>query len=169
MEEAVEARPGLANRAKFIVGGVLIIAAVIYLVISSTSASAQYFFTVEELKQRGETVIGKNIRISGAVIGDSIQYDSQSLTLKFSVANIPGDNNVIDARGGLAAVLKSAEEDKSLARMNVVYKGVKPDLLKNEAQAIMTGKLEADGSFSASELLLKCPTKYEEAIPQQAQ
>jgi len=111
----------------------------------------------------------KDVRISGAVIGDSIQYDSQSLTLKFSVANIPGDNNVIDARGGLAAVLKSAVEDKSLARMNVVYKGVKPDLLKNEAQAIMTGKLEADGSFSASELLLKCPTKYEEAIPQQAQ
>jgi cytochrome c-type biogenesis protein CcmE len=53
--------------------------------------------------------------------------------------------------------------------MNVVYKGVKPDLLKNEAQAIMTGKLEADGSFTATELLLKCPTKYEEAVPQQAQ
>jgi cytochrome c-type biogenesis protein CcmE len=154
---------------KFLVGGLLIVAAIVYLIISSTQANAQYFLTIEELQNRKAEMTAKDVRISGAVIGDSIQYDSQSLTLKFSVANIPGDNNVIDARGGLAAVLKSAVEDKSLARMNVVYKGVKPDLLKNEAQAIMTGKLEADGSFSASELLLKCPTKYEEAIPQQAQ
>jgi cytochrome c-type biogenesis protein CcmE len=154
---------------KFLVGGLLIVAAIVYLIISSTQANAQYFLTIEELQNRKAEMAAKDVRISGAVIGDSIQYDSQSLTLRFSVANIPGDNNVIDARGGLAAVLKSAVEDKSQARMNVVYKGVRPDLLKNEAQAIMTGKLEADGSFTATELLLKCPTKYEEAVPQQAQ
>ena len=38
-----------------------------------------------------------------------------------------------------------------------------------EAQAVMTGHLGADGVFYASELLLKCPTKYEQAVPQQAQ
>ena len=43
-----------------------------------------------------------------------------------------------------------------------------PDLLKNEAQAIVTGKMGADGVFYAKELLLKCPTKYEEAVPEQA-
>ena len=154
---------------KFLVGGLLIAAAIVYLIISSTQANAQYFLTVEELQNRKAEMTAKDVRISGAVIGDSISYDSQSLTLKFSVANIPGDNAVIDARGGLAAVLKSAVEDKSQARMNVVYKGVKPDLLKNEAQAIMTGKMDADGNFTATELLLKCPTKYEEAVPQQAQ
>ena len=154
---------------KFLVGGLLIAAAIVYLIISSTQANAQYFLTIEELQNRKAEMTAKDVRISGAVIGDSISYDSQSLTLKFSVANIPGDNAVIDARGGLAAVLKSAVEDKSQARMNVVYKGVKPDLLKNEAQAIMTGKLDADGNFTATELLLKCPTKYEEAVPQQAQ
>jgi cytochrome c-type biogenesis protein CcmE len=153
---------------KFLVGGLLIAAAIVYLIISSTQANAQYFLTVEELQNRKAEMASQDVRISGAVIGDSIQYDGQSLTLKFSVANIPSDNKVIDARGGLAAVLKSAVEDKSLARMNVVYKGVKPDLLKNEAQAIMTGKMGADGTFTASELLLKCPTKYEEAVPQQA-
>jgi cytochrome c-type biogenesis protein CcmE len=154
---------------KFLVGGLLIVAAIVYLIISSTQASAQYFLTIEELQNRKAEMVTRDVRVSGAVIGDSIQYDSQTLTLKFAVANIPGDNKVIDASGGLAAVLKAAVLDKSQARMNVVYKGVKPDLLKNEAQAIMTGKLEADGTFTASELLLKCPTKYEEAVPQQAQ
>jgi len=41
-------------------------------------------------------------------------------------------------------------------------------LLRNEAQAIMTGRVGEDGVFYATELLLKCPTKYEEAVPGQA-
>ena len=32
----------------------------------------------------------------------------------------------------------------------------------------MTGQLGTDGIFHADELLLKCPTKYEEAVPGQA-
>jgi cytochrome c-type biogenesis protein CcmE len=154
---------------KFLVGGLLIVAAVVYLIISSTQASAQYFLTVEEVHARQVEMAGRELRVSGAVIGDSIKYDANNLTLTFTVANIPSDNSVIDARGGLAAVLKAAVVDSSQARMNVVYKGVKPDLLKNEAQAIMTGKFDANGTFTATELLLKCPTKYEEAVPQQAQ
>jgi cytochrome c-type biogenesis protein CcmE len=51
----------------------------------------------------------------------------------------------------------------------VVYNGVKPDLLRNEAQAIMTGKIGSDGVFQANELLLKCPTKYEQAVPEQSE
>ncbi len=157
------------RNAKFLVGGLLIIAAVVYLIVSSTQASSQYFLTIEELQARKTEVVGKDVRISGAVIGDSIKYDAQTLTLSFTVANIPNDNNVIDARGGLAAVLKAAVMDNNLPRMNVVYNGVKPDLLKDQAQAIMTGKYSADGTFTANELLLKCPTKYEDAVPAQVQ
>jgi cytochrome c-type biogenesis protein CcmE len=154
---------------KFLIGGLLIVAAVVYLIISSTQASAQYFLTVEELQARKGELVGKDVRISGAVIGDSIKIDDKTKTVKFTIANIPSDNNVIDARGGLATVLKAAVTDQSLARMNVVYGGTKPDLLKDQAQAILTGKYNADGSFSASELLLKCPTKYEDAVPNQVQ
>jgi len=50
----------------------------------------------------------------------------------------------------------------------VVYIGPKPDLLRDEAQAIMTGHMAADGIFYADELLLKCPTRYEQAVPAQA-
>jgi cytochrome c-type biogenesis protein CcmE len=157
------------RNSKFLIGGLLIVAAVVYLIVSSTQASAQYFLTIAELQDRKAEMIGRDLRVSGAVIGDSIQYDSQSLTLKFAVANIPGDNKVIDAQGGLAAVLKAAVADSTQPRMNVIYNGVKPDLLKNEAQAIMTGKFDANGTFTATELLLKCPTKYEEAVPGQAE
>lgn len=158
-----------ASRAKFIVGGLLIVAAVIYLIVSSTQASAQYFLTVEELNAKGASVSGRDLRISGAVIGDSIKYDPQTLTLTFTVAHVPGDNSEIEAQGGLATVLHAAVADPDRARLPVVYIGVKPDLLRNEAQAIMTGKVGADGVFYADELLLKCPTKYEEAVPDQSE
>ena len=169
MENTVETQAGLAGRAKFIVGGLLIIAAIVYLIASSTRASAQYFLTVEELAARNEQVLGRDVRVSGAVIGDSIQYDPQTLTLNFTVAHVPGDNKEIEAQGGLAAVLHAAAIDPNRPRMQVVYVGPKPDLLKNEAQAIMTGKLGEDGVFYAEELLLKCPTKYEEAVPGQVE
>ncbi len=156
------------NRIKFVIGGLLIVAAVVYLIISSTQASAQYFLTVDELSAKGASVQDRDLRISGAVIGDSIQYDPATLNLTFTIANIPGDNSEIEAQGGLQAVLHAAVTDPSRSRLNVVYNGPKPDLMRNEAQAIITGKMGADGVFQAEELLLKCPTKYEEALPEQA-
>lgn len=157
------------QRTKFILGGLLILAAVVYLIVSSTQASAEYFMTIDELKNEGSEVVGKNLRASGAVIGNTIQYDPQTLTLSFDVAHVPGDNADIEAQGGLALVLHEAVVDPARARMKVVYVGPKPDLLRDEAQAIMTGHLGEDGIFYADELLLKCPTKYEEAVPEQVE
>lgn len=156
------------QRTKFILGGLLILAAVVYLIVSSTKASAEYFMTIDELKAEGSTAVGKSLRASGAVVGDTIQYDPQTLTLSFEVAHVPGDNAEIEAEGGLAAVLHQAVIDPTRSRMKVVYVGPKPDLLRDEAQAIMTGHLGDDGVFYADELLLKCPTKYQEAVPSQA-
>ena len=155
------------GRKKFVIGGTLILAAVVYLIVSSTQANAEYFMTIDELKAQSQSVIGKNMRISGAVVGDTIQYDPQTLTLSFEVANVTADNNVVGAQGGLAAVLHAAVIDPNRSRIKIVYTGPKPDLLKNEAQAIMTGQLGTDGMFHADELLLKCPSKYQEAVPQQ--
>ncbi len=156
------------GRMKFIIGGVLILAAVAYLIVSSTQQNAEYFVTVNELEAKGQSTIGQNLRVSGAVVGDTIQYDPQTLTLTFEVAHVPGSNAEIDAQGGLAEVLHQAVIDSSRARLKVIYVGPKPDLLRNEAQAIMTGQLGSDGVFHADELLLKCPTRYEEAAPAQA-
>jgi len=156
------------GRSKFIIGGLLILAAVVYLIASSTQASAEYFMTVDEVSAQGQSVVGKSLRVSGAVVGDSIKYDPQSLTLTFDVAHVPGNNQEVEAQGGLAEVLHAAVVDPTRTRIQVQYSGPKPDLLKNEAQAIMTGEIGADGVFHADELLLKCPTKYEEAVPGQS-
>jgi cytochrome c-type biogenesis protein CcmE len=65
-------------------------------------------------------------------------------------------------------VLHKAVTDPTAERLEIVYYGVRPDLMRDEAQAIMTGKMGDDGVFYAEELLLKCPTKYEDAVPDQA-
>ncbi len=156
------------SQKKFIFGGILIIAAIVLLIITNTKAGAQYFLTVDEIKDRQNEIIGKDIRVSGAVLGDTIEYDTHNLILQFDVAHVPGDNKEIDAQGGLALVLHQAVMNPEANRLHVVYEGVMPDLLQNEAQAIMTGKIGEDGVFHASELLLKCPTKYEEALPEQS-
>ena len=153
---------------KFVFGGILILGAVVFLIWSSTKATQEYFLTVDELNAKGSAVVDKNLRVSGAVVGDTIQYDPQSLTLSFEVAHVPGDNAELETEGGLAVALHEAVIDPARPRMKVVYVGPKPDLLRDEAQAIMTGHLGEDGVFYAEELLLKCPTRYEEAVPEQA-
>ena len=153
---------------KFVIGGILILGAVVFLIWSSTAANSEYFLTIDELAAKGSKIVDKNVRVSGAVIGDTIQYDTQSLTLTFEVAQVSGDNAQLETEGGLAEALHQAILDPSRQRLTVVYVGPKPDLLRNEAQAIVTGHLGADGIFYADELLLKCPTKYEEAVPNQA-
>jgi len=156
------------QRTKFLIGGFLILAAVIYLIASSTQASAEYFLTVAEVQAQGQAVTGKSLRLSGAVVGETVAYDPQTLTLTFEIAHVPGAQAEIEDEGGLAEVLHAAVIDPDRGRVRVTYVGPKPDLLRNEAQAIMTGRMEADGVFHADELLLKCPTRYDEAVPEQA-
>jgi len=153
---------------KFVIGGLLILGAVVFLIWSSTAATSEYFLTIDELNEKGSEIVNRNLRVSGAVIGETIHYDAQTLTLTFEVAHVPGDQAVLEDEGGLAMALHQAVMDPSRSRMKIIYVGPMPDLLRHEAQAIVTGKLGEDGVFHADELLLKCPTKYEEAVPEQA-
>jgi cytochrome c-type biogenesis protein CcmE len=159
--------PRSGGRSKFLIGGLLIIGAIIYLIVTSLQSTAQYFYTVDEIQAKGQTIVGKNLRASGAVLGDTIEYDPETLTIRFEVVNVSNDNAEIEAAGGLAEVLYQAVNNPNATRMTVQYVGPRPDLLKHEAQAIVTGKLGEDGVFYAEELLLKCPTRYEEALPTQ--
>ncbi len=72
MEGPETTHSGSSGRMKFIFGGLLIAAAVIYLIVSSTQAGAQYFLTVDELDSKRESILGQDLRISGAVIGDTM-------------------------------------------------------------------------------------------------
>ncbi len=139
---------------KFLIGGVLILGAVIFLIVSAVQGSAQYLYTVKDaVEKQTELADGKTIlRVSGFVIGQSIQYDPKTLELAFDIVNTHD------------------ELDSPRHVLHVVANGhVRPDLLQHEAQATVTGKLGADGVFYTAQggdsLLLKCPTRYEEAIP----
>jgi cytochrome c-type biogenesis protein CcmE len=152
---------------KFFIGGLFVFAAVILLAVTSLRGNTQYYLTINELlsHSNGQT---QNVRISGVVLGDTIHYDVSSNTLTFTVANIPGDNATIEKMGGLAQALHISAIDPNAKQLKIKYQGSKPDLLTNEAQAIMTGSLGSDGVFTVSELLLKCPSRYDDSLPAQA-
>jgi cytochrome c-type biogenesis protein CcmE len=165
------------KNAKIIIGvviviGVLSLVAIVgvtlYLVSTSTASSGQYYMTVSEVLNKREKYTDRAIRISGAVVGDSIEYNEASMRLSFIIAEVPADFARVEQQGGLAAVLEDAVNDPNRQRIQVVYTGIKPDLLRDMAQAIIAGELHQDSIFYADEILLKCPTKYEEAVPDQA-
>ncbi|NQS91635.1 MAG: cytochrome c maturation protein CcmE [Chloroflexi bacterium] len=164
-----EPTPRTGRPLKFIIGGVVIVGAIIFLIISSLNASAQYFLTVDEVVSKSSLgeLDGRNIRVSGAVLGETIAYDIDNLGLSFTIAHVPADNQLLADEGGLAQALHNAVTDSTRSQMEVVYTGPIPDLLQNEAQAILTGEVLPNGTFQADEILLKCPTKYEGSVPEQ--
>src|SRR5688572_21782368 len=106
---SVPARRGSGERLKFIIGGLLILGAVAYLIVSGTLAGTQYFITVDEALNN-PAYVGQTVRLSGAVIGDSIAYDSETLTIDFTVANIPTEFD------DLATALHNAVNDPTSTR-----------------------------------------------------
>jgi cytochrome c-type biogenesis protein CcmE len=113
------------------------------LIVNGLRSASQYYLTVSELKARAASLQGRPIRLSGIVDGGTIRYDPETLYIEFGLVD------------------RVADIDK-VPPLKVVYQGVKPDLLQNEAQAIVEGTLGPDGVFYARTLLLKCPTRYEE-------
>lgn len=158
----------MPSKATLIVAALLIVAAVIYLMVSNTGSTARYFLTIEELYALEEEAAERGVTVSGAVLGDTIVYDASVPRVTFTLAQVPGDPGEVERAGGLAAVLHDAVSDPDAAHLDVVYDSAKPDLLQHEAQAIVRGRLEADGRFYADEVLLKCPTRYAEELDDQA-
>lgn len=159
----------MTGKMKFIVAGLLIVAAVGYLIVSSTGSTAHYFLTIEEIRAMDQDALGRRLTVSGAVLGETIDYDPSQPRVQFTIVQVPGDPNEVERAGGLAKVLRNAVNDPDAPQMDVIYDDVKPDLLQHESQAIIRGELGEDGRFYADEVLLKCPTRYEEGVPGQAE
>jgi cytochrome c-type biogenesis protein CcmE len=135
---------------KYLLGGSLLLMAVAVVIIQGLASNAQYFLTVGQLRDKVADLQGQNVRISGSVIGSSIQFDAQTLRLEFQIVD-------------------SVEQIGLQEPLIIAYEGPKPELLEDHAQAIVEGRLNSDGKFQADTLLLKCPTRYEEQFPDQAQ
>ncbi len=118
----------MRNRNTFLVAGLLVVAAVIYLIVSSTGTTAQFFVTVAELQAMGEEALGRNITVSGAVLGETIVYDAMLPQVTFTIVEVPADPDEVEAAGGLAQVLHDATLDPTRSRLEIVYNSVKPDL-----------------------------------------
>jgi len=138
------------NRLMFIVGGVVLIAAVVYLVVNAMSGSTQLYKTVGEFYAEQSRLTGRDLRVAGWVVGVSIVYtqvDAHNSRLEFDVVD---------------------DLNNPAQKLHVVaLNEPKPDLLQNKAQALVEGRADANGVFNANPggLMLKCPTRYEEMAP----
>ena len=153
-------KPKRSERLKFLIGGVMVLASIMYLLVSGTLQGARYFITVDDMLN-DSAYLGKTVRLSGAVDGESIEYDSENAIIRFEIVNIPSEFD------DLASALHAALANPAASRLSIVVEDEAiPDLLQHEAQAILTGALQRDGIFHASELLLKCPSRFEETSPE---
>ncbi len=136
------------NRLFFVAGGVLLLAAVVFLVVNAMSGNTQLYKTVGEFYAEQDRLVGRDLRVAGWVIGDSIQYtqiDAQNSRLEFDIVD---------------------DLNNPTQKLHVVaLNEPKPDLLQNQAQALVEGRADTNGVFNANPggLMLKCPTRYEEA------
>jgi cytochrome c-type biogenesis protein CcmE len=162
-EKSAQTNPKRKNSAsgrwKFLLGGLLILSSVVYLVFSGTLAGARYFITVDEVVNNTQ-YLGQTVRITGAVIGDSIDYTAETGELNFTIANIPQEYD------DLATILHEVANDPNATQLQIrMSDETMPDLLQHEAQAILTGAMGKDGVFYATEVLLKCPSRFQEDTP----
>jgi cytochrome c-type biogenesis protein CcmE len=164
--------PRKTNRMKFLVGGGVLLLAVAYLLVSNLATRQEYYITVNDLMAEQAYYLSseRTIRISGAVIQDTVTFEDN--TLSFNIVHVPTNGQEIADQGGLAQVLETAVTNPSTQQLTIVMVDEPiPELLQQDqpTQAIVTGRLGEDGVFYANELLLKCPTRYEDAVPEQAE
>ena len=115
------------------VGGVVILAALGYLVYAGVSQSVVYFVTPSELS--AAPVTGKAYRLGGMVKPGTLVWDPKNLDLRFTLSD------------GQASVA-------------VRHKGTPPDLFAEGRGAVVEGTWTADGYFKAGLIMAKHSEEY---------
>ncbi|HLJ32643.1 MAG TPA: cytochrome c maturation protein CcmE [Ktedonobacteraceae bacterium] len=139
-EEKISRRSRKRLPLSFIIGGVAILVAVLYLVYANTQASAVYYMTVTEL-QHCTTCTTQSVRVAGIVRPGSIARDDQKNVLNFVIT----------------------EGNQALP---VTYTGgVVPDIFRAGIQVVVEGYYTGSGPFKATTLLARCPSKFTAATP----
>jgi cytochrome c-type biogenesis protein CcmE len=123
--------------AKFVVGGVFVAVVIGLLIATSFSGSATDYLTVAQVKAL-EPEQPRNSRVAGAIVPDSVNWNTRELLLTFVIEDETG-------------------------QLPIAYHGPQPDMLVDAVEAVAIGKYDATVHvFEAEELLMKCPSKYEE-------
>ena len=125
---------------KFIIAGLIVVAAVSWLAISGARDSKSYYVTITELQNMGSKAYTRHLRVAGNVKPGSIDHV------------------------GTNATFTLVEQGKLL---RVAYQGAEPppDTFKDDAQALAIGTYGHDGVFHATQLQAKCASKYAPAKP----
>jgi cytochrome c-type biogenesis protein CcmE len=122
------------HRKRFLVAALIVVAAVGALIYVGVRGGSVYYMTLAELKAQGDTAYGDKIRLGATVVDGSIQSDADGVT-RFVVTD--GTNT-----------------------LPVSYAGGLPNTFEDGAGVVLQGRLTASGTFDASSLLTKCPSKY---------
>jgi cytochrome c-type biogenesis protein CcmE len=128
---------------KVILTGVLLLGGGGFLVYSSLD-DAQYYEMVDKVAAHPEKYVDKDLKLHGFVLPGSIKDE--------------GTQN--------GHMIRSFVLEKDGAKISVRYDGVKVDNLKDRAEVVAQGQLLRNGDaleFHASELMAKCPSKYQGA------
>jgi cytochrome c-type biogenesis protein CcmE len=86
--------------------------------------------------------VGKQVKVGGTVVAGS--WNKKSQPMKFTI------------RG-------ESDTTSSGPTLNVVYTGSVPSTFGDGVVAIITGKLDSNGTITSGDMLTKCPSKYESA------
>lgn len=124
---------------KILAGAVVVAVAVGVLVWVGVGRSSVYYFTVSELLAKGPT---EQVRVSGELIEGSV-----------------------DGLGTTTLTFVLHDRESADHTMAVVFNGAIPDSFRDEpnAEVVAEGDYVGDGSFNATGLTQKCPSKYEAA------
>ena len=126
-------------RKRYFIGGGILLAAVIYLLFLSFGSSVSYYVTVSGFYDREAEFRDVSVRVAGKISESPIDWNAEAIELRFVITE-----------GG--------------KEMPVVYNGAQPSGFRAGSSILMEGKYGSDGVFRASQLIMKCPSKYEEAI-----
>lgn len=134
------------------IGVGLVIAAVAYLITTAIQSTSEYYLTVNEVRARETELMGQSLRVAGRVKPGTIRWDPATLTLEFTMMSLP------QADGG-AAVEPVAGAVPVLFKV-VAHGEPKPDMLADNRDVIVEGRLRTPSQLEASQVLTKCPSKY---------
>lgn len=135
----------MQTRAKFMLGGLVILGAASFLAAKSTAATAQFYLTPHELAERLQA--DDSFRENGMKVGGRV--------VPGTIVRSPGNKEV---RFVMRDTMSASE-----ARFTVVYKGIIPDTFTDSVDVVVEGKLDAGNTFQATVLLAKCASRYENA------
>lgn len=126
----------MAAKMKFVIGGVIIIAALGCLAYVGFQESKAYYITVDEYAAMSGRLEGETVRLAGDVVTGSI--DRSKPQLEFAISSV--DDSV---------------------KVRYVGQDIIPDTFKEGAKALVEGNIGPDGVFLARHIEAKCASKYE--------